>query len=168
MAGGGGGGKLSPCYMCGLSAHPWSEPLYPTEALHSSYKHSPKVKKKKTPEESSWLSCLLVIWCNWEEHSNTVVSTDALPARPEHNSCARGSTIPTNPHHVCRHPHTCEHHAFDMQLMGPGDNKTLLYTSQKSSTKPVVRPGVRLSSWGALVQKYLLLFWFFFCFFFFL
>lgn len=120
--------------------------------------------KKKHGEESSWLSCLLAIWCNWEENSNTVVSADALPTWPERSSCARGSTIPTNPHRVCWHPHACEHHAFNMQLMGPGDNKTLLYTPRKSSTPPVVRPGVRLSSWGALVQKYLLLFRLFFLF----
>lgn len=50
--------------------------------------------KKKTREGSSWLSCLLVIWCNWEENSNTVVSADALPTQPEHRSCARGAQFP--------------------------------------------------------------------------
>lgn len=80
------------------------------EALHSSYEHSPKVKKKNTGRKFLIVlpACHLV---QWEENNNTVVSADNTAraqflCQREHNSYKPASCVSTSSR--------CEHHAFDM------------------------------------------------------
>lgn len=99
----------------------------PTEALHSSYEHSPKVKKNHGKKVPDCPAC-----SSFGATGKKTVILKCLQTPCQHGQ----STVPVpegaqflQTRIMCVDILTlCEHHAFDMQLTGPGDNKTLLYT----------------------------------------